>query len=185
MKRRNQGGCKASNTLAAKINQSYARLASGIFTMKLRSFTQTLNIQTHGIVALISILLLNGCTAPPDKPQSMQVLPECGWLPNCVNTQSDQGEQSSQPISANAEQWEKIKLWISGQQDWEVTVNNRYFIQAIVKTPLMRFRDDVQLLFIPDAQLIHVRSSSRLGISDMGVNAQRVETIRQMLHTKK
>jgi len=161
------------------------KLVSGIFIMKLQPFNQILNIETYGIVALISIFLLSGCTAPPDKPQSMQVLPECGWLPNCVNTQSKQGEQSSQPISANAAQWEKIRLWINEQQDWEVTVDDKYFIQAVVKTPLMRFRDDVQLLLVPDAQLVHVRSSSRLGISDMGVNAQRVETIRQLLHTQK
>lgn len=153
--------------------------------MKFRSFNQTTTIQTHGIFALITILFLSGCTGPPGKPQSMQVLPECGWLPNCVNTQSGQGEQGSKPVFANAEQWQKIKLWISAQPDWEVTVDNKHFIQAIVKTPRMRFRDDVQLLFLPDAEMIHIRSSSRLGISDMGVNAQRVETLRQLLYPKK
>jgi uncharacterized protein (DUF1499 family) len=37
----------------------------------------------------------------------------------------------------------------------------------------------VQLLFVPAAHLIHVRSSSRLGISDLGTNARRVETLRE------
>lgn len=54
-------------------------------------------------------------------------------------------------------------------------------MQAMVKTPLMRFRDDVQLRFDADAGVIHVRSSSRLGISDMGTNRRRVETLRSQL----
>lgn len=140
-----------------------------------------MNFKTPIAVGLCVVLFLGGCTAPPGKPLSMKTLVECGWLPNCVNTQSGQGGQSSKPIAANAGQWEKIRSWIARQQDWEVVIDERNFIQAIVKTPLMRFRDDVQLLFLPDAQVIHVRSSSRLGISDMGVNAQRVETLRSQL----
>ena len=112
----------------------------------------------------------------------MHTLPECGWLPNCVNSESGRGVQSSEPVSASAEQWERLKSWITEQQDWEVTIDEDNFIQAVVKTPLMRFRDDVQLLFIPDQQLIQVRSSSRLGISDLGTNARRVELLRQQLN---
>jgi uncharacterized protein (DUF1499 family) len=54
-------------------------------------------------------------------------------------------------------------------------------MQAIVKTSTLKFRDDVQLLFLPDEQIIHVRSSSRLGLSDLGTNARRVETLRDQL----
>jgi len=45
----------------------------------------------------------------------------------------------------------------------------------------MRFRDDVQLQFDPDSELIQVRSSSRLGISDLGTNRRRVEALREVL----
>ncbi len=47
--------------------------------------------------------------------------------------------------------------------------------------PLMRFRDDVQFRFVEDPGVIHVRSSSRLGISDMGTNRSRVEMLRGQL----
>ena len=82
---------------------------------------------------------------------------------------------------ANLEQWQQLKAWIARQEDWEITVDDGNFLQAIVKTPVMRFRDDIQLLFLPDEQLIQVRSSSRLGLSDMGTNARRVETLREQL----
>jgi uncharacterized protein (DUF1499 family) len=86
-----------------------------------------------------------------------------------------------EPLRANAGQWQNLKGWIAQQEDWEVTVDEGNFIQAVVVTPVMRFRDDVQLLFLPDAQLIQVRSSSRLGLSDLGTNARRMETLRDQL----
>jgi uncharacterized protein (DUF1499 family) len=127
------------------------------------------------------MLSLAGCSNSPSKPQNPHVLPECGWLPNCINSQSGRGAQASEPIRANAEQWQILKAWIGQQEDWEITVDDGNFIQAIVRTPLMKFRDDVQLLLLPDDQLIQVRSSSRLGFSDTGTNARRVETLREQL----
>ena len=140
-----------------------------------------MQLKLHLSCTLTAMLLLAGCTSSPDKPQTRQELPECGWLPNCVNSQSGRGAQASEPITANAEQWQQLKAWIARQEDWEITVDDGHFLQAIVETPTMKFRDDIQLLFLPDEQLIQVRSSSRLGLSDMGTNARRVETLREQL----
>ena len=143
----------------------------------------SIRLQTHArcVWSLFVVVVLVGCTSSPNKPATTKELPGCGWLPNCVNTQVGRGVQSSEPIRADAEQWQKLKLWIAGQEDWQININDDNFIQAVVKTPVMRFRDDVQLLFLPDARLIQVRSSSRLGISDLGTNARRVETLRDQL----
>ena len=131
------------------------------------------------LAAVASVLFASGCTSPPDRPTSLLALPECGWLPNCVNSQSGRGVHASDPIQADAGQWQALKAWVARQEDWEIAIDEGNFLQAVVKTPLMRFRDDVQLLFVPAAYLIHVRSSSRLGISDLGTNARRVETLRE------
>ena len=139
------------------------------------------NRYPRGLLALVPLLLLDGCSSAPNKPATVQVLPECGYLPNCVNSQSGTGIQAVEPLRANAEQWQQLKSWITEQEDWEVIVEERDFLQAVVETPVMRFRDDVQLLFLPDVQLIHVRSSSRLGFSDLGTNARRVEILREQL----
>ena len=140
-----------------------------------------MQLKLHLGCTLAAMLLLAGCTSTPDKPQTRQELPECGWLPNCVNSQSGRGAQASEPITANLEQWQQLKAWIARQEDREITIDDAYFLQAIVETPMMKFRDDIQLLFLPDEQLIQVRSSSRLGLSDMGTNARRVETLREHL----
>jgi len=136
---------------------------------------------TRCVLLLTSSLLLAGCSSAPDKPAAMRELPACGALPNCVKTQSGSGLQASMPLKANAEQWQALKAWIARQEGWDISIEDGNFIQVVVKTPVMGFRDDVQLLFLPDLRLIHVRSSSRLGLSGLGTNARRVETLREQL----
>ena len=92
-----------------------------------------------------------------------------------------QGGSAIAPLQATAEQWHELKRWLATQDNWTINVEEADFVQAVVKTPLMRFRDDVQLLYNPQTGVIQVRSSSRLGISDMGTNRRRVESLRAHL----
>jgi len=46
-------------------------------------------------------------------------------------------------------------------------------------TAVLRFVDDLQFEVDEDAGVVHVRSASRLGYSDLGVNRERVEQLRQ------
>lgn len=43
---------------------------------------------------------------------------------------------------------------------------------------LVRYVDDVEFYFPPEQNIVHVRSASRLGRTDFGVNRARIETIR-------
>lgn len=122
---------------------------------------------------------LAACTSAPEKPAAMSALPECGWLPNCVNTGSHNTDV--QPLTANRDKWLALKLWLARQPNWTIVTDDGDFMQLTATTPTLGFTDDVQLLFSPKQQLIQVRSSSRLGISDMGTNARRVEALRTQL----
>ena len=134
----------------------------------------------HLCIPLVAIFLF-GCTSAPEKPGADAVLPPCGALPNCVNSHSGQGGSAIAPLQATAEQWQELKRWLATQENWTIEVEAADFLQAVVKTPLMRFRDDLQLLYNPQTSVIQVRSSSRLGISDMGTNRRRVESLRAHL----
>lgn len=136
-------------------------------------------ITTIGLMA--AILFLYGCSKPPMVADNSRSLSPCGNLPNCVNSQSGRGLQSSKPVKANAEQWAMLKAWISMQKDWQIIIEDESYIQAVVSTPLMKFKDDIQLLYLVESNLIHVRSSSRLGLSDLGANANRVEKLRTLV----
>lgn len=143
--------------------------------------TVSRNTSRHHACVAIILLLLHGCSGAPARTDVLQTLPACGLLPNCVNTQSGRGVHGSEPIKANAAQWQKLKAWIALQEDWQIVIDDDNYLQAIVTSPAMRFRDDAQLLFVPRDGLIQVRSSSRLGISDLGANARRIETLRDQL----
>ncbi len=129
----------------------------------------------------LTVFVLGACTSPPKQPATMTVLPECGWLPNCVNTQSGKGAQSAPPLTADESRWQALKKWLGQQPDWQIVSEEDNFMQLTVTTPTVGFTDDVQLLFIPSRQLIQVRSSSRLGLSDLGTNGRRVEALREQL----
>jgi uncharacterized protein (DUF1499 family) len=54
-------------------------------------------------------------------------------------------------------------------------------VKAEFRSRIFRFVDDVVLVLDPDARVIHCRSSSRLGYSDLGANRRRVEWLRRAL----
>ncbi len=126
-------------------------------------------------------LILTGCTSAPRYSGAVLELPPCGAFPNCVNSVSGEGTHAIDPLAASALQWRALKDWIAEQKNWSVTSNQENFIQWVAVTPALRFRDDVQLLFMPELELIHVRSSSRLGISDLSANRGRIEVLRARL----
>lgn len=129
----------------------------------------------------LTALLLLGCTSAPEKPVADAELPPCGPLPNCVNSENGKEGQAIDPIAASSVQWQSLKIWLAAQGDWSITTDGGDFLQVVAKTPLLRFRDDVQLRFDEQAGVIQVRSSSRLGISDMGANRSRVEYLREQV----
>jgi uncharacterized protein (DUF1499 family) len=128
-------------------------------------------------------LLLGACTSPPTQPTAAENLAPCGSFPNCVSSVNDSASSYVKPLHSTQKQWLELKQWINKQAGWELIIDDANFLHVVVTTPTLGFKDDLQLLFISQQQLIHVRSSSRLGIGDMGVNAKRVEALRQQLTT--
>jgi uncharacterized protein (DUF1499 family) len=55
------------------------------------------------------------------------------------------------------------------------------YLYAQCQTRWLKFTDDLELALDESARVIHVRSASRIGRGDLGVNRKRVETIRAAL----
>ena len=60
----------------------------------------------------------------------------------------------------------------------KIVTETKNYLHAEFASAIWRFVDDVEFSFDDHAKLIHVRSASRLGYSDFGVNRKRVEAIR-------
>lgn len=58
------------------------------------------------------------------------------------------------------------------------------YLYAEFASALLGFVDDVEFYLPADRKIVHVRSASRLGHSDLGVNRTRVEEIRRRFKAK-
>jgi uncharacterized protein (DUF1499 family) len=108
-------------------------------------------------------------------------LAACPGTPNCVNSQSDnaQSKIALLPPVAIAQ----LRNAIEGMERAKIIEETDNYLYAEFTSKLMGFVDDVEFYLDNHENVIHVRSASRLGRSDLGVNRQRIETIRQKLAT--
>lgn len=131
--------------------------------------------------ALLSITLLGltacsqGVTTMTDRSQS-----PCGDKPNCVSTQDTREEYNLTPFtlteSTNIDAIEQVALELPGAK---TAVKEGNYLRIECTSKIMRFVDDLELKIEGD-QLI-VRSESRVGYSDFGVNRKRAEQLRSLL----
>ncbi len=75
----------------------------------------------------------------------------------------------------------KLKSIVSQMRGATVVKSEADYLYAQFTTPLMKFVDDVEFWYDPAAQLIQVRSASRIGKGDLGTNRKRVEAVRAAL----
>lgn len=75
-----------------------------------------------------------------------------------------------------------LKTIIQNMERTTIVTEAENYLYAEFKSKLLGFVDDVEFLIDDSAKVIHVRSASRLGQSDLGVNRNRVETIRAKLN---
>lgn len=103
--------------------------------------------------------------------------------PNCVSSQADvaDAEHYIAPIAYKASAAEAMaaaRRTVEGLQGATVIRQEGNYLYAEFRSKLMGFVDDVELVFDEKSGLLHVRSASRLGRRDFGVNRARVEAIR-------
>jgi len=103
--------------------------------------------------------------------------------PNCVSSQASpaDAEHYIAPIAfkgAAAAAMAAARKAIEGMPGATVIRQDANYLYAEFRTPRMRFVDDVEFVHDEKAGLLHVRSASRLGRRDFGVNRARVEALR-------
>jgi len=75
----------------------------------------------------------------------------------------------------------RVAQWIEATAGAHIVERKPDYLYAQFTTPLMRFVDDVEFWFDPAANVIQLRSASRLGQGDLGANRARIESIRARL----
>lgn len=111
----------------------------------------------------------------------------CPNSPNCVSSQALDADHLITPfkITGNVEDaWMALKNALISQSRTVITSETDGALHAQTTSLVFRFVDDIDAILDADAKLIHIRSASRTGYSDFGVNRKRVETLRSQLQQK-
>ncbi|MES2885898.1 MAG: DUF1499 domain-containing protein [Pseudomonadota bacterium] len=106
---------------------------------------------------------------------------------NCVCSQHklegrDLGPHYVRPFSYEGDAGDamtRIMAVLMQQQNCRIVVNRPDYLHAEYTTKTLGFIDDVEFYLSAPEQVIHVRSASRLGISDFGINRARVKGLRE------
>lgn len=126
---------------------------------------------------MIGLLTLLGCAG--ERPSTLGVtdgeLAACPDSPNCVSSFDTRESHGIEPITGSLEQ---VRQAVAAMKGAQIVSEGDGYLYAEFTSNLMGYVDDVEFLEVSSGGICHVRSASRLGYSDMGVNRKRVETIR-------
>lgn len=103
--------------------------------------------------------------------------------PNAVSSQATDAHQIA-PLACKGPQeqaMKALKAIVEGTPNARIVETKPDYLYAEYASALLGFVDDVEFYVPPNAKIIHVRSASRLGYSDLGVNRKRIEAIRERL----
>ncbi|MBA2749871.1 MAG: DUF1499 domain-containing protein [Tatlockia sp.] len=120
-------------------------------------------------------------TKPDNLGMATGQLLACPGTSNCVNSKSLDAEHKITPFtytSSAEDAFNTLKTVVQSFKQSAIAQETDNYLYAEFTIPVVGFVDDVEFLLDKDAQVIHVRSASRLGESDLGVNRKRIETIR-------
>ena len=106
----------------------------------------------------------------------------CPDTPNCVSSMEEGSYTYLPPLryegTAEIARTRLIEV-INGFKRTQIVESRDVYIRATFTSFLFRFADDVEFLFDENEKLIHMKSASRSGSYDFGVNRRRCEAIRQ------
>ena len=113
-------------------------------------------------------------------------LAPCKRTPNCVSSQSDPKDEEHYiaPIVLKGDSIAAVRKAVESMPRASVVRVEAGYLYAEFRSKLMGFVDDVEFLADPAKGVVHVRSASRLGRRDFGVNRERIEKLRAILEKR-
>jgi uncharacterized protein (DUF1499 family) len=140
----------------------------------------------NGKVIIVGFLksLLSACSGI--RPSNLGVrdgmLAPCPDRPNCVSSQSADKAHAIAPLtfkSTTSNAIADLKRIVGSMKGASIIQESLTYLHVEFESALFRFVDDVEFCLDDAAKLVHIRSASRIGYSDLGVNRRRVEKIRK------
>ncbi|XDD47673.1 DUF1499 domain-containing protein [Leptospira sp. WS39.C2] len=136
------------------------------------------------IFGLLTVIFFMNCTGT--RPDQLGIrtgkLTDCPKTPNCISSFSDPADKehfrSAEPYKKpTSEAISILKSRILNHPRTKIIKEENNYLYVEFTSFLMRYVDDVEFYFDEKTKLLHFRSASRLGKSDLGVNRKRIESL--------
>ena len=101
--------------------------------------------------------------------------------PNSVSTQAEDESKRVEPLPFKSSLEDTISALEQAVQEYgggKVTQKEAKYLRILFTTPTMKFNDDAEFYLDTDQKLVHFRSKSRAGYSDMGLNRSRYNQLK-------
>ncbi len=138
-------------------------------------------------VLWLVVVLMVGCSGT--RPSNLGVqegrLAPCPSSPNCVSSQSTDEKHGIDPIAYDTsleEARDLLEKIVRDMPRTKVVRLEKEYMHLECSSRLFRFVDDVEFWFDEANKVIHCRSASRKGYSDLGVNRKRLEAVREQFN---
>jgi uncharacterized protein (DUF1499 family) len=134
-----------------------------------------------GLIIVLSSSLIFSSTSLAATGLENNHLAPCPSSPNCVVSQDGDEEHNIEPIAYQGDRTtakETLLKVLSVVPRTKVIEDAGNYIHAESTSRIFKFVDDVEFYFPESPKIIQVRSASRVGESDLGVNRRRIEQIR-------
>jgi uncharacterized protein (DUF1499 family) len=111
----------------------------------------------------------------------------CPATPNCVSSSSRSDSHYVRALAFEGDPdvaWTRLRQAVQREPALVVAEENRgdRYLRLEATSRVFRFVDDVEFQLLPAAKVIAVRSASRVGYWDFGVNRRRVERLRELFN---
>tara|TARA_B100000579_G_C22698738_1_gene788734 strand:- start:647 stop:1060 length:414 start_codon:yes stop_codon:yes gene_type:complete len=130
----------------------------------------------HRLISRFLIILFVALITPNQMSAATNELPECVVITHCV--------RENFKVKNLEHAFKKATKIISDTPRTKIVEKTNSYIHAEAKTKWRRYTDDFLLKAIPEEGIIQVRSESRVGIGDNGVNQKRVDDFAYRLMTE-
>jgi uncharacterized protein (DUF1499 family) len=105
----------------------------------------------------------------------------CLPSPNCKSSLTDSENHKMVPWQADKKKWKKLKNIILKMPRTKLVKADKNFYHFVFTSAIFRFKDDVYFYYDDKKNLIHFKSASRIGYSDLGTNEKRLKNIKKYL----
>ena len=124
-------------------------------------------------IFFLTILIFSSFLFPSSSYASHLELKPCIEVAHCVREEWE--------VNNREEPFEEIKTLIENTPRTEIVEIDGDYLHAEATSRWMKYVDDLEVSFLPESKILSIRSESRVGESDLGVNQKRVDLLKSRM----